>query len=110
MPSYSRNEIVLVRYPFSDLTNFKVRPAVVVNGKHSSSDLFVVALTSKTADLLSGEFILADWKSAGLNVETAIKRGVFTIHEKLVLKSIGKLKDNDVESLEKSLRSWLELT
>jgi hypothetical protein len=31
MPSYSKNETVLVRYPFSNLTNTKVRPAVIVN-------------------------------------------------------------------------------
>lgn len=60
MPNYSKPEIVLVRYPFSDLTNLKVRPAVVVNAAHSSQDLFVVALTGKTGDLLAGEFILTD--------------------------------------------------
>ena len=31
MPNYSKHEIVLVGYPFSDLTGTKVRPAVVVN-------------------------------------------------------------------------------
>jgi hypothetical protein len=33
MPNFLKNEIVLVRYPFSDLTNSKVRPAVVVNAR-----------------------------------------------------------------------------
>ena len=28
MPSYFRNDIILVRYPFSDLSRSKVRPAV----------------------------------------------------------------------------------
>ncbi len=42
MPSYSKPEIVLVRYPFSDLTSAKVRPAIVVNAGYSSQDLFVV--------------------------------------------------------------------
>ena len=49
MPNFSKPEIVLVRYPFSDLTSSKVRPAVVVNAPHSSQDLFVVALTVKLA-------------------------------------------------------------
>lgn len=34
MPSYSKPEVVLVFYPFSDLTSAKVRPAVVVNAAH----------------------------------------------------------------------------
>ena len=91
MPSYSKPEVVLVRYPFSDLTSSKVRPAVVVNAAHTSQDSFVVALTSKTSSLLSGEFILDEWKAAGLNVETAVKRGIYTIKETLVRKRIGKL-------------------
>ena len=109
MPSYSKPEIVLVRYPFSDLTSSKVRPAVVVNAAHTSQDLFLVALTSKTSGLLSGEFILTEWKKAGLNVETAVKRGIYTIKETLVRKRVGKLEDADAEQLDKSLRSWLNL-
>jgi mRNA interferase MazF len=90
MPNFSKPEIVLVRYPFSDLTSSKVRPAVVVNASHTSQDLFVVALTSKTSGLLTGEFVLADWKFAGLNVETAVKRGIFTIKQTLVKKACRK--------------------
>ena len=109
MPNFSKNEIILVRYPFSDLTNSKVRPAVVVNAAHTSKDSFVVALTSKTQFLMAGEFILSEWQTAGLNVATAVKRGVFTIHEKLVLKTIGTLAKADAESLDKSLREWFDL-
>lgn len=43
MPNYLRNEVVLVRYSFSDLTNFKVRPGVVINGPHTSDDLLIEA-------------------------------------------------------------------
>lgn len=109
MPSYSKPEVVLVRYPFSDLTSSKVRPAVVVNAAHPSQDLFVVALTSKTSGLLAGEFVLTEWKAAGLNVETAVKRGLYTIKETLVRKRLGKLAAVDAEQLEKSLRGWLDL-
>ncbi len=109
MPSYSKNEIVLVRYPFSDLTSSKVRPAVIVNAPHASQDVLIVPLTSRTTTLLAGEFVLADWKRAGLNVETAAKRGIFTIHQTLVLKSIGRLLTVDAEKLESSLREWLDL-
>lgn len=109
MASYSKPEVILVRYPFSDLTSSKVRPAVVINAAHTSQDLFIVPLTSKTSNLLAGEFILTQWKTAGLNVETAVKRGIFTIKETLIRKRVGKLQAADAEELEKSLRSWLDL-
>ena len=109
MPNYSKPEVVLVRYPFSDLMGAKVRPAVVVSASHVSQDLLIVPLTSKTAGLLAGEFVLADWKKAGLNIETAVKRGIYTVKETLVSKRVGKLEDADAKRLVQSLRDWLGL-
>ena len=109
MPNYSKNIVILVRYPFSDLSNVKVRPAVIVNAPHSSQDILIVPLTSKTGSLIDGEFVLADWAAAGLNVVTAVKRGIYTINRSLVIKTVGKLADVDIERLEQSLRIWLGL-
>jgi mRNA interferase MazF len=109
MPSYSKHDIVLVRYPFSDLSNSKVRPAVVVSSPHASQDILVTPLTSKIESLLEGEFAISEWSAAGLNVATAVKRGVYTVHEKLVIKVIGKLADVDVKRLNLSLQGWLGL-
>ncbi len=109
MPSYSRNDIILVRYPFSDLSCSKVRPAVVVSAPHISQDIMITPLTSRNASLLEGEFMLSEWAAAGLNVATAVKRGLYTVHESLVVKVIGKLADADAEQLEQSLRGWLGL-
>jgi mRNA interferase MazF len=109
MPSFSKHEVVLVRYPFSDLTGAKVRPAVIIGTSHVSQDVFIVPLTSKTTSLLQGEFALGDWKEAGLNVPSAVKRGVYTVHESLVVKKVGKISDADVVSLNTSLRNWLDL-
>jgi len=109
MPSYSKHDIILVRYPFSDLSSSKVRPAVVVSAPHPSQDIIVTPLTSKTSSLLQGEFVLSEWAVAGLNVATAVKRGVYTVYESLVIKVIGQLVDTDAEQLEQSLRGWLGL-
>lgn len=104
MPSYSKNDVILVRYPFSDLSSSKVRPAVVVNAPHLSQDILIVPLTSKTESLLDGEFLLSDWSKAGLNVATVIKRGLYTVHENLIIKVISKLSDGDADNLEQSLQ------
>jgi len=109
MPSYSKHDVVLVQYPFSDLSSAKIRPAVVVNAPHSSQDIMIVPLTSKTQSLLAGEFVLSDWAAAGLNVSTAVKRGVYTLHQTLVLKTVGQLKPTDSEQVEHALRMWLGL-
>ena len=102
MPSYSRHDVVLVRYPFTDLSNLKVRPAIIVSVPHVSQDVLIVPLTSQTASLLLGEFVLSDWQGAGLNVETAVKRGVYTLQENLIIKRVGKISDSDSSRLDVS--------
>jgi len=109
MPSYSKNEVILVRYPFSALSGVKVRPAIIVNVPHMSQDVFIVPLTSRTTSLLAGEFVLADWAAAGLHVLTAVKRGLYTVHETLILKRVGWLTPTDAEQVDQSLRQWLGL-
>jgi mRNA interferase MazF len=109
MSNCSRNDVILVRYPFSDLAVSKVRPAVVVSAHHVSEDIFIVPLTSRTVYFLQGEFALSDWSSAGLHVPTAVKRGIYTIHHRLIIKTIGVLARADAQHLDESLQSWLEL-
>jgi mRNA interferase MazF len=76
---------------------------------HVSQDVVIVPLTSKLSPLLAGEFVLADWKAAGLNVASAAKRGLYTIHQSFVIKSIGRLSAKDAGILDDSLRDWLAL-
>ncbi|MGD9632994.1 MAG: type II toxin-antitoxin system PemK/MazF family toxin [Pirellulales bacterium] len=109
MPNCSKNEVILVRYPFSDLTSAKVRPAVVVGAFAHSPDYLIVPLTSRVGSLAVGEFLLGDWKAAGLNLPSAVKRGVYTVHDSLILKLLGNLATADAKQIEQSFCLWLEL-
>ncbi|MGW8258352.1 MAG: type II toxin-antitoxin system PemK/MazF family toxin, partial [Thermoguttaceae bacterium] len=95
MPSFSKNDLVLIRYPFSEMTGSKVRPAVILSNPHISDEYLVAPLTSKTTKLRDGEFVLANWSSAGLNVPSAVKRGIYTVHSSLLLKQVGHLSTRD---------------
>ena len=109
MQNYFRAETVLVPYPFSDLSSTKVRPAIVVSAAYPSSDVIVVPLTSRTNDLLPGEFILQDWKAAGLNVASTLKRNLFLIDIAIIRYRTGSISDRDMRRVETSLRLWLGL-
>jgi len=98
---------ILVRYPFSDLSNAKIRPAIIISIPHPSQDIFITPLTSRTQNLLPGEFILQEWQQAKLNVLTAVKRGIYTLEKSLIIKKIGILAPVDIENLDVSLRYWL---
>jgi mRNA interferase MazF len=108
--SFSKGDVILLPYPFTDLKTTKVRPAVVAaSATGHYSDIFVVPLTSRLAVLNSGEFSLTDWSSAGLNVPSALKRGCVLVDTGLVMKKVGSLSDSDKLALDSALRLWLEL-
>lgn len=108
--SFLRGDVVLVAYPFSDLSSAKVRPAAVVSSTGDRyPDVFIILLTSGLENLGEGEFILESWQDAGLHFPTAAKRGCFLISNDLIVKSVGNLGQKDIERLEKSLKKWLGL-
>ena len=72
-------------------------------------DSLIVPLTSRTATLLPGEFILTHWVAAGLNVPSAVKRGIYTVHPSLIVRLVGQLSVLDAQQLEQSVRGWLGL-
>jgi mRNA interferase MazF len=100
----SRNDVVLLPIPFTDLTSRKVRPAIVI-GKNGN-DLFLVPISSVLANT---DFPLVEWQAAGLNVPSGAKGQLATVEEKLVVKIVGQLTGNDTKVLNARLRSWLNL-
>ena len=102
----SRNEVVLLPIPFTDLTSRKVRPAIVVGHSTFAGDLFVVPISSQ---LQNADMALLDWRAAGLNVPCGIKAQLATIESRLAIKSIGLLSARDRDSCKSRLRTWLGL-
>ena len=100
----SRNDVVLLPIPFTDLTSRKVRPAVIIG--RNGEDLFLVPISSVLANT---EFPLTEWQAAGLNVSSGVKAQLATVEEKLVVKIVGHLTGNDAKALNTRLREWLKL-
>lgn len=102
----SRNDVVLLPIPFTDLSSSKVRPAIVVGYGSWPGDLFVVPVTSR---LSNADVVLNDWQSAGLNVPSGIKGQICTVEDGLVRKVVGSISEPDRKSLDGQLRHWLRL-
>jgi mRNA interferase MazF len=104
--SCSRNEIVLLPIPFTDLSSTKVRPAIVIGFGSHPDDIFVVPVTSQAGN---ADFLLNDWQRAGLNVQSGVKGQLCTVDRHLVRKVLGALSDRDRDELDRRLRRWLGL-
>jgi len=84
--SYSFGDIVLVPFPFTDQSAAKRRPAVVVSTERYSRGTL-------------GEVQVKDWKSAGLIKPSVVKPVVTTIEHTLVIRRLGRLKEEDQQRL-----------
>lgn len=100
----SRNDVVLLPIPFTDLTSRKVRPAIVIG--RNGADLFLVPISSV---LSNTDFPLKEWRAVGLNVPSGIKAQLATVEERLVVKVVGAISAADRQTLDKRLRTWLQL-
>ena len=100
----SRNDVVLLPIPFTDLSSHKVRPAVVIGRK--GTDLFLVPISSQ---LINTDFALTAWRAAGLNVPCGIKAQIATVEERLIVRTVGKLGVEDQKALNERPFRWLQL-
>ena len=102
----SRNDLVLLPIPFTDLRSNKVRPAVVIGLGSFESDLFVVPVTTR---LFQTDLILRDRTQAGLNVQSGVKGQIATVDRSLIRQVLGTLSTSDTGRLDLKLREWLAL-
>ena len=70
MTPFEFGDIVLVPFPFTNQSQTKKRPAVVISSKAYNSerpDLVIMAVTSQIkSTAIIGEVIVQDWQAAGL--------------------------------------------
>jgi mRNA interferase MazF len=86
MTSFEAGDVVLVKYPFTDLTTSKKRPAVVLSPRSYSDrfgDLVVMPLTSQPG--ADQTLALSQWRSAGLLKSSSVKPIIGTVTSRLVL-------------------------
>ena len=111
--TFQRGDVVLVPFPFSDLSTAKVRPAVVISSDlyHSSEpDLLLAALTSQVAGATGPfDYLLDGWRAAGLRFPSALKPVLVTLDPGRVVHRIGALSAVDLAQVDERLRRALAL-
>ncbi len=102
-------DVVLVRFPFTNLAATKQRPAVIVsdaNFPRDYGDLILIPLTGVPQQDPTLE--LHDWRSAGLIKPTWVKPIIATINGRLVVKVMGKLQGADHGIVRGAIRKVLD--
>lgn len=111
--AFQRGEIVLILFPFTNLTATKTRPAVIVSGelyhRHRSELLmaYVSSQMAKVNPLL--DYSLADWKIAGLPKPSFVRPKIAAIEASLVVHQVGKLSPRDLAEVDRCIRRAMAL-
>jgi mRNA interferase MazF len=108
-----RGDVVLVPFPYADLTTTKVRPALVVSSTVFTSAeqrIIVAGITSNvTAHQNAASYEIPNWSAAGLQKASVVTAWLATISAQLVQLRIGRLTSRDLHEVERCLRVALEL-
>jgi mRNA interferase MazF len=109
--AYQKGDVVLVPFPFTDLSAAKTRPAVVVSVRRfeQTTGAFTVAMITSTPQTTPYDCALADWKQANLLFPSWVRAKLVTLNPALVRYRPGRLSKRDLAEVEKRLRRALGL-
>jgi len=110
-------DVVLLSYPFTDLSATKVRPALVISpdayNQHGQDAVFVL-ITTNTNRQSAFDVVVTrahpDFGTTGLRFDSAIRVDkIFTLRQTLVQRTLGSAGAQLKGEMEKQLRVFLEL-
>lgn len=111
--TYKLFDVVVVPFPFTDISSSKRRPAVILSDEEEfntpvgHSAMAMITTASHSSWALDAAII--DLPTSGLTTPSIVRMKLFTLDHVLVLKHIGRLGSGDQDRVKASLRSLLLL-
>ena len=105
----AKGDIVLITFPFTDLTGSKLRPAVIL--ADTVLDLTVCFITTQLQWQETTDVLLMPTSSNGLRKQSLIRTSKIATLDKTLAKGLlGRLTSNELSDLNDKLKSLLRLT
>jgi mRNA interferase MazF len=95
----SKGDIILVPFPFTDLSQTKLRPAVVLWADGKGQDVTLCLISSqKVETLTANEFVIAandpQFSMTGLKITSKVRvTRIVTLERRMLRRRLGKLSD-----------------
>ena len=109
MEELMKGDILVIPFPFSDLSNSKRRPAMII-AKLKGDDLILCQITGQERfDAYSEEILPTDFISGTLDKPSMVRPNrIFTADKSIVLRKIGSLKKETIQRIQKRLVQIIE--
>jgi len=102
----SKGDIVLIPFPFTDLSGQKVRPALILYTEKKGEDCIVAFLSSiKSKGLHYFDLPIVSSNHNGLKINSLLKiNKIATLEKKTILGQLGRLESSYMTEVNKKLR------
>ena len=112
--SFEPGDVVLTRFPFTDLSDVKQRPAVVLSSiehQGTSRDVIVAAISGRRVDR-PGPFdhVVRTWEVAGLLMPSVVRTAkLVTLERSTISRKLGTLADDELVAVRGMVRRALSV-
>ena len=102
-------DIVLVKYPFTDFSSKKLRPALILLSEDEEEDFLLIFITS--VKINKNQFNIPISKNGtGLHKDSILRlKKIMTVHKSLILGRIGSLTYKEFKNIKSKLREMLDI-
>ena len=106
----SKGTIVLIAFPFTDLSGQKVRPALVLYNQKGGEDCIVMFISSTQQKKVGeNEVSVSPSKSNGLKVPSIIKVGkLATLQKRVIIGELGTLEPDILLEVSTKLQKLIQ--
>lgn len=106
---YNCYDVVLVKFPFTDLESSKKRPALVLNAVefHQKTQLVTIAMISSRVDdpSIDGDYKIKHWEEAHLLHPSIIRLSkVATVESSVIDKKLGVLSKKEINGVKTNFK------
>lgn len=112
MTSFSRGDIVLVKFVFADEKGVKQRPGLIISTERyhqGRREAVLAAITSNISRLLVGDYRIKAWRESGLLSPSIVTGILRTIKQEMIADKLGELPSSELRAMEDKLREILAL-
>ena len=101
MGRFVKGDVVVLPFPYTDLSNSKKRPACVIAEAGYHNDLILCMITSQAVvDASAVAISKQDFVDGGLPLDSNVRPNrLFTANQTIVLNTVGHLSDEVVEKV-----------
>jgi mRNA interferase MazF len=111
----TKGDLVLVQFPFTDLTQTKLRPALVLHANLDLDEITLCFISSQNVTNLSTEefgILTSDeeFRETGLRISSKVRvTRIVTLQSRLILRRLGRLSDQHIKQLNNIMKQVFQI-